>query len=143
MAASVARFVVGLPAPKLTPALSARLPLTSPAAFQFRKSSKQTRSISNGVSRKLLQHRPRATDGSKGDVGYCLGIKVGGMVCDGCSSRVEEALKAVPGVQAVEVTLDPGVANVTVSAAAEPDAKQALAKLTKIIADLGFEVAAA
>lgn len=65
------------------------------------------------------------------------------MVCDGCSSRVEEALKAVPGVQAVEVTLDPGVANVTVSAAAEPDAKQALAKLTKIIADLGFEVAAA
>ena len=44
------------------------------------------------------------------------------MVCDGCSSRVEEALAKMPGVKAVKVDLDKGVATVQLEAASQIDA---------------------
>lgn len=96
------------------------------------------------VRRSLAVIAAAASDeGAKGNAGYCVSIKVGGMVCGGCSTRVEEALKEAPGVTQAEVDLDKGTALVTLSAAAEPDPKAALAKLKKMIEDLGFEAALA
>jgi copper chaperone len=39
-------------------------------------------------------------------------LKIGGMSCSGCVSSVMRTLKAVPGVEDVAVTLEPGVAQV-------------------------------
>ena len=44
------------------------------------------------------------------------------MVCDGCSSRVEETLAKMPGVNAVRVDLDKGIATVQLAAASQIDA---------------------
>ena len=40
---------------------------------------------------------------------YCV-LKIGGMTCGHCSSRVQKALVAVPGVRAAEVDLEAGTA---------------------------------
>ncbi len=40
-------------------------------------------------------------------------LTVTGMSCGGCVNSVQNVLKAVPGVQAVEVTLSPGQARVS------------------------------
>ncbi len=40
-------------------------------------------------------------------------LTVTGMSCGGCVNSVQNVLKALPGVQAVEVTLSPGQAHVT------------------------------
>jgi copper chaperone len=40
-----------------------------------------------------------------------LGVQ--GMTCGGCVASVKRVLRAVPGVEAVEVTLQPGAAKVT------------------------------
>lgn len=40
-------------------------------------------------------------------------LAVTGMSCGGCVNSVTNVLKALPGVQAVEVTLTPGAARVT------------------------------
>ncbi len=40
-------------------------------------------------------------------------FKVQGMTCNGCVASVTRVLKAVPGVDAVAVTLTPGEASIT------------------------------
>ncbi len=40
-------------------------------------------------------------------------LKIDGMTCQNCVRHATEALLAVPGVTAAEVTLDPGAALVT------------------------------
>lgn len=45
-----------------------------------------------------------------------LTLNVGGMSCGHCVARVEKALKEVPGVDQVEVLLDPGLAKIEGSA---------------------------
>ncbi len=40
-------------------------------------------------------------------------LTVTGMSCGGCVNSVQNVLKALPGVQTVEVTLNPGQARVT------------------------------
>lgn len=40
-------------------------------------------------------------------------LTVTGMSCGGCVNSVQNVLKALPGVQAVEVTLSPGQARVS------------------------------
>ncbi len=40
-------------------------------------------------------------------------LPVTGMTCGGCVNSVQNVLKALPGVQSVEVTLSPGQASVT------------------------------
>eukprot|EP00887_Chlorella_sp_A99_P007442 scaffold2.g7442.t1 len=66
-------------------------------------------------------------------------IKVDGMVCDSCSSRVQETLEKVPGVKKVHVDLEKGLASVEVEAASQVDAFNALPKLVEAVAALGFE----
>lgn len=61
------------------------------------------------------------------------------MVCDGCSSRVEEALQKLPGVNKVVVDLDKGLATVEVQAATQMDAFNAMPQMIETISSLGFE----
>ena len=61
------------------------------------------------------------------------------MVCDGCSSRVLEALQGMSGVKAVTVDLEKGLATVEVAAATQTDAFNEMPRLIACITDLGFE----
>jgi copper chaperone len=66
-----------------------------------------------------------------------ISLNVQGMTCGGCVASVTRALKAVPGVTEVAVTLQPGVANVTFDLTrTQPTALRAA------IEDAGFEVIA-
>lgn len=68
-----------------------------------------------------------------------LEIKVDGMMCGGCSTRVEEALKKVEHVKAVEVSLDTKLACVEVEAISLIDAMNMLPAMVDTIKELGFE----
>lgn len=63
-------------------------------------------------------------------------IQVGGMSCQGCVKGVTTALQAVPGVQAVSVTLTPGVATVDF----DPQCTDAAA-LRQAVEAAGFDAA--
>ncbi|GFH11089.1 HMA domain-containing protein [Haematococcus lacustris] len=87
-----------------------------------------------GFYRKSSCSLPRAPDGT-----VELEIKVGGMMCDGCTSRVSEALRnACPGkVVNVEVSL-PELARVEVRASSQLDAVQMLPTFLQTVEALGF-----
>eukprot|EP00879_Flechtneria_rotunda_P008619 GHRR01009032.1.p1 GENE.GHRR01009032.1~~GHRR01009032.1.p1 ORF type:complete len:182 (+),score=40.98 GHRR01009032.1:244-789(+) len=68
-----------------------------------------------------------------------LEVKVEGMVCGGCSSRVEEALKGMHHVKAVQVDLESKLATVQVEARSLIDAMNMLPKFVDTIKELGFE----
>ena len=59
-------------------------------------------------------------------------LKIEGMMCGHCRARVEKALKAVPGVQAVEVSLEDKTAEVTGSASEE--------ELKRAVEEAGYQV---
>ena len=59
-------------------------------------------------------------------------IKVEGMMCKHCKAHVEKALRAVAGVESVEVSLEDKCATVTGTASAET--------LKKAVVDAGYEV---
>ena len=59
---------------------------------------------------------------TSGAVGARLSLPVEGMTCASCVGRVERALKAIPGVQSAAVNLATERADVTFSAAADPQA---------------------
>ncbi|MDO9009192.1 MAG: heavy-metal-associated domain-containing protein [Thiobacillus sp.] len=60
---------------------------------------------------------------------------VTGMTCGGCVNSVQNVLTALPGVQSVSVTLDPGLASVVY----DPD-RIAPATLMQTVIDAGFGV---
>ena len=62
-------------------------------------------------------------------------MNVKGMTCGGCVASVTRALKAVPGVDAVDVKLQPGQATVRYDAS-----KVAVPKLKAAIEDAGYDV---
>ena len=64
-------------------------------------------------------------------------IRIDGMSCGGCVSSVTRALQRVNGVDYVEVTLAPQVAQVTFD-----PAKVELPALIKAVKDAGYEVVA-
>lgn len=64
-------------------------------------------------------------------------MNVKGMSCGGCVASVTRVLKAVPGVDNVAVTLDPGAATVTY----DPQ-RTDLAKLRGAVENAGYDVAA-
>eukprot|EP00195_Chlamydomonas_chlamydogama_P004863 CAMPEP_0202901366 /NCGR_PEP_ID=MMETSP1392-20130828/14213_1 /ASSEMBLY_ACC=CAM_ASM_000868 /TAXON_ID=225041 /ORGANISM="Chlamydomonas chlamydogama, Strain SAG 11-48b" /LENGTH=154 /DNA_ID=CAMNT_0049587917 /DNA_START=82 /DNA_END=546 /DNA_ORIENTATION=+ len=66
-------------------------------------------------------------------------IKVEGMVCGGCSSRVEEALKKLKDVNNAKVDLESKLASVEVKAKSQLDALNLMPQLVQTINDLGFE----
>ncbi|KAF6265290.1 hypothetical protein COO60DRAFT_1479739 [Scenedesmus sp. NREL 46B-D3] len=68
-----------------------------------------------------------------------LEVKIEGMKCGGCSSRVEEALQALDHVKAVQVDLESKLATVEVEADNYIDAMNMLPTFVTTIKDLGFE----
>ena len=64
-------------------------------------------------------------------------LNVRGMTCQGCVASVTRVLKAVPGVSAVVVTLQPGTATVVYDAT-----RTTLPVLKAAIEDAGYDVAA-
>ncbi len=67
-----------------------------------------------------------------------LVVEIAGMSCQACVKSVTTAIKALPGVGQVDVSLDAGQAVV----ACDPDLVS-VAQLKKAIADAGFEPGAA
>jgi copper chaperone len=65
-------------------------------------------------------------------------IKVKGMTCQGCVHSVTSVLQAVPGVDAVHVSLATGDAQVSFD-----PAKTNVAELAEMIEEAGFEAAIA
>jgi copper chaperone CopZ len=63
-------------------------------------------------------------------------IKVGGMTCSGCVASVTRALRAIEGVDNVDVSLGDGQANVRYDPARVNEAK-----LRSAIEDAGFDAA--
>jgi copper chaperone CopZ len=68
-----------------------------------------------------------------------LEVKVEGMKCGGCSSRVENVLKAMDHVKGVQVDLETKLATVEVEAPNLIDAMNMLPTFVQAIKDLGFE----
>jgi copper chaperone len=62
-------------------------------------------------------------------------MKVKGMTCGGCVASVTRVLKAIDGVEQVDVTLDPGQARVTYD-----PARTTVEVLGLAIEDAGFDV---
>jgi len=63
-------------------------------------------------------------------------LPVTGMTCGGCVNSVQRVLAALPGVERVEVTLQPGQARVVFDAA-----QVDRAALVQAVVDAGFGVA--
>ncbi len=59
-------------------------------------------------------------------------LKIEGMMCGHCKARVEKALKAVAGVETVEISLDDKTA--TVTGTADP------ALLRQAVIDAGYQI---
>jgi copper ion binding protein len=64
-------------------------------------------------------------------------MNVKGMTCGGCVASVTRVLKAVPGVESVDVKLQPGQATVRYDTS-----KVELPRLKAAIEDAGYDVAA-
>ena len=64
-------------------------------------------------------------------------IPIEGMSCQGCVASVTRVLKALPGVQSVDVSLDPGSARVDYDAS-----RVDMTALRKAIEDAGYDVRA-
>ena len=64
-------------------------------------------------------------------------MNVKGMTCGGCVASVTRVLKAVPGVESVDVKLQPGQATVRYDAS-----KVELPRLKAAIEDAGYDVPA-
>lgn len=60
---------------------------------------------------------------------------ISGMTCGGCVNSVTRVLKALPGVQQVEVTLVPGQAKVRID-----ETQVDIPALKKAVAEAGFTV---
>jgi len=68
-----------------------------------------------------------------------LEVKVDGMMCNGCVTRIQTALQAMPEVASAKVDLQSGIATVDVRATDQLDAAMnALPKVVQQVADLGF-----
>ena len=60
-------------------------------------------------------------------------LKIEGMMCGHCKARVEKALKAIAGVETVDISLEDKTATVTGSADASA--------LRQAVTDAGYQVA--
>jgi len=77
--------------------------------------------------------------GTSASSGIDLEFNVIGMMCDGCTSRVEEELAKKPSVNAVKADLDSGLVTVTVAADDLSTAAGMMEDLVSEINGMGFE----
>ena len=66
-------------------------------------------------------------------------LEVGGMTCDGCSSRVRDALQAVSGVSSAEVSYEQGSAVISHSGASRENLSSAVRAIGYTVDGLGEE----
>lgn len=78
--------------------------------------------------------RVKAADRNPAHYPHAVTLKVDGMTCGNCARRVENALNALEGVWAREISFGEGTARVLTKA--QPDA----AALKKAVADAGYTV---
>ena len=64
-------------------------------------------------------------------------LEVGGMTCDGCSSRVRDALQAVSGVSSAEVSYEQGSAVISHSGASRENLSSAVRAIGYTVDGLG------
>ena len=64
-------------------------------------------------------------------------LEVGGMTCDGCSSRVRDALQAVSGVSSAEVSHEKGSAVISHSGASRENLSSAVRAIGYTVDGLG------
>ncbi|EFN56470.1 hypothetical protein CHLNCDRAFT_145140 [Chlorella variabilis] len=95
--------------------------------------------LTHAAQRLAALHGSAVVCSAAGDDVVEVQLKVDGMVCEGCSSRVEEALQKMAGVKKVQVDLEKGLATVQVEAASQIDAFNAVQPLAEAIKGLGFE----
>jgi copper chaperone len=65
-----------------------------------------------------------------------VSFDVQGMTCGGCVASVKRVLSALPGVQSVDVTLEPGKASV-----AYDPARVSVDQLREAVENAGYDVA--
>lgn len=65
-------------------------------------------------------------------------LNVSGMACDGCASKVKNALGNIEGVSSVDVVLEGGRVEVAYTESAEAN----LSKFQEVIEDIGFDIEA-
>ena len=63
-------------------------------------------------------------------------LKIEGMTCGGCVGSVQRVLQQVPGVEEVQVTLQPGAASVRYD-----PARTDVSALAAAVEDAGYDVA--
>lgn len=66
-------------------------------------------------------------------------LKVNGMTCEGCVRSVQKVLRSVPGVHAVEVSLERGEARVEFDPSQAAPGDSAVAALKQAIEAAGYE----
>jgi uncharacterized protein len=71
---------------------------------------------------------------SSGD--NCINIRIGGMTCPSCELLLERKLKAVPGIQSVDVSHKKGIARIVAKTDTEPD----LEHVSAAIENAGYSV---
>ena len=66
-------------------------------------------------------------------------IKVDGMMCDSCTSRVQETLEKIENVVSAKPDLDSGVVEVSIACSTQLEAAELLPNLIESVRGLGFE----
>lgn len=90
-----------------------------------------------------MQNHSTAVDTAEAEAEVMeLELKVEGMTCNACSSRVTEALKEMNGVDKVDVNLETGIATIEVHANDPIEAFNSMPRLVDKIGQLGFKAQA-
>lgn len=80
-----------------------------------------------------------ASDNHSSQDGIQVDISVSGMMCDGCTSRIEEEIGKNDSVVSVQADLESGMVSVTVSVENFGDAAECMKSLIQDINEMGFE----
>ncbi|PNH05573.1 hypothetical protein TSOC_008136 [Tetrabaena socialis] len=93
------------------------------------------------IGKPFVDRRRSTVAKSSGGSAAEVKIAIEGMMCDGCSSRIETVLKGMEAVKGVNVSLEGKVATVELAAgpADSAEAKAAVTVLVDAINGLGFE----
>lgn len=100
------------------------------------------------ISKKSTKHRFFSRRASIGQQKHCIAasdsiievdIAVDGMVCDGCTSRVEEGLEKMDIVESAKADLEAKKVTVALTAESFGEAAQQLERVVEAVNDMGFE----
>lgn len=83
--------------------------------------------------------RVSASSSSDDSESVLVDIKVDGMMCDSCTSRVQEALEKIENVVSAKPDLDSGVVEVSIACTTHLEAAKLLPTLMESVREVGFE----